>query len=109
MSAAMELPTRLKSRPDIPREERSEEVTRMPAWSEDPAYWELVQTLMHQGWYRAGRGVHPETGQVAWRFHKGHLVDVRTERAIWVTAEDERAAMRILIGLSRRSTMRPTG
>ena len=81
----------------------------MPAWSEDPGYWRLVQAAMHQGWYRAGRGVDPASGEIAWKFHKGHLVDVRTQRAVWIAAEDERAAMRILLGQLRSGVMRPTG
>ena len=62
---------------------------------------------MDFGWYRTGRGPLDELGRMTWDFHKGHLLDSRTQPPLWFTARDEQAAMRLLLGQLHARSMRP--
>jgi hypothetical protein len=64
---------------------------------EHAAYWQLVEQLMHFGWYRVGSDRNRDPSGRTWRFREGHTVDGRPTCELWITAADEAAAMRILV------------
>jgi hypothetical protein len=70
----------------------------MRAWSDDRAYWGLVEELMKFGWYRAGRGPIDELGRTTWAFREGHLLEAHSPPPLQIAARDEEAAMRLLLG-----------
>ena len=69
----------------------------MPNWIDERGYWDLVEQLMHLGWYRVGAGQDDELGRKTWGFREGHLLDHPTQDPVWIPAPDEQAAMRIML------------
>jgi hypothetical protein len=69
----------------------------MPPWIGHPVYWNVVQQLMDEAWYRLGPGPAQEDGRLTWGFQEGHVLDARRERPLWIPAEDELTAMRLLV------------
>jgi hypothetical protein len=69
----------------------------MPPWIAHPVYWHLVQQLMDEGWYRLGPGPAQEDGRLTWGFREGHVLDARREQPLWILADDELTAMRLLV------------
>ena len=69
----------------------------MPHWTDEKGYWDLVEQLMHLGWYRVGHGQKDELGRKTWGFREGHLLDHPTQNPVWIPAPDEQAAMRIML------------
>ena len=81
----------------------------MPPWIVHPVYWHLVQQLMDAGWYRLGPGPAEEDGRPTWGFREGHVLDARREQPLWIPAEDELIAMRLLIGVVQDHNRRCVG
>jgi hypothetical protein len=81
----------------------------MPQWIDHPDYWHLVQQLMDEGWYRLGPGPAQEDGRLTWGFREGHVLDVHQERPLWILAEDELTAMRLLVSVLQDHKRRRTG
>jgi hypothetical protein len=69
----------------------------MPHWTDERGYWDLVEQLMHLGWYRVGPGQDDELGRKVWGFREGHLLDHPRQSPVWIPASDEQAAMRIML------------
>ena len=69
----------------------------MPQWIGDPVYWHLVQQLMDEAWYRLGPGPAQEDGRLTWGFREGHVLDARREQPLWILADNELTAMRLLV------------
>ncbi len=81
----------------------------MPQWIGDPVYWNLVQQLMHEGWYRLGPGPAQEDGRLPWGFREGHVLDACREQPLWIPAKDELTAMRLLVSELQDYNRRRTG
>ena len=69
----------------------------MPNWIDERGYWDLVEQLMHLGWYRVGAGQDDGLGRKTWGFREGHLLDHPRQSPVWIPAPDEQAAMRIML------------
>jgi hypothetical protein len=63
---------------------------------EHAAYWQLVERLMHYGWYREGQDLRHDPSGRSWRFREGHTTDSRASSELRVMASSELGAMRIL-------------
>jgi hypothetical protein len=79
----------------------------MPNWIDERGYWDLVEQLMHLGWYRVGAGQEDGLGRKTWGFREGHLLDHPRQSPVWIPAPDEQAAMGIM--LAAAYTQSPTG
>ena len=93
--------TALRGLSDAPHED-----SRMPHGLDERGYWDLVEQLMHLGWYRVGPGQDDELGRKTWGFREGHLLDHPRQSPVWIPAPDELAAMRIM--LAAANTQNPT-
>jgi hypothetical protein len=93
--------TALQGRADAPQE-----VSPMQRWTDERGYWDLVEQLMHLGWYRVGSGKDDELGRKIWGFREGHLLDHPRQSPVWIPAPDEQAAMRIM--LAAATSQNPT-
>jgi hypothetical protein len=62
---------------------------------EHSTYWQLVEELMHFGWYREGQDLKRDRSGRTWRFREGHTTNDRPVR--------ELAAMRILVDELRQA------
>jgi hypothetical protein len=69
---------------------------------EPPTYWQLVEQLMHFGWYREGQDRARDPGDRLWRFREGHTIDGRAASDLGIVAPNEREAMRILLAELRQ-------
>jgi hypothetical protein len=82
-----------------------------------PTYWQLVEQLMHLGWYREGQDRARDPGGRCWRFREGHTIDGRAASDLGIVAASEGEAMRTLVAelrqheavrRTRRSVTRPS-
>jgi hypothetical protein len=71
----------------------------MTPHQQQPAYRQLVEQLMHHGWYRAGSGPRTDGGRLTWGFREGHLLEMeaRPSETLWIAAPDEGTAMELLL------------
>jgi hypothetical protein len=77
--------------------------TVMPRWPLEDDYWSLVHQLMIHGWYRFGQGPADDHGRSQWGFQEGHLRDIPASPPLWIPADDEHTAMRILLREVKRA------
>jgi hypothetical protein len=63
---------------------------------EHSTYWQLVEQLMHFGWYHEGQDLKRDRSGRSWRFREGHTIEGRTARALTILAPSEFEAMRLL-------------
>ena len=81
-----------------------------PSTISDPTVRDLLQQLMHHGWYRAGAGTRQDDGRPMWGFREGQVTREQPDRTLWIAAADEREAMRLLLGeLTNRREQRTHG